>query len=107
MKIEYSDIAILEIDDAYAYYLGESGRGLADRFYANLKSTIQILADSRFDLGTLKYKNSTKTKCITLNKFPYVVFFRRNLGENLVVVGRVFHQRMDILRRLEIGGENA
>ena len=85
MKLEFSELAKLEIEDAKAYYNLQQ-EDLGKRFKEHIKESVDTIA--QFPL--LYPKVTDELHRVVVHKFPYSIFYMFS-GETIVIVS-VAHQ---------------
>ena len=97
-KAEYriSKEAIQDLNDIWVYTLRKWSKNQADRYFALIIAEIEFIADNfnagRSIEGTRKNYRVSKVK-------SHLIFYRKS-GTDVVEVVRIFHQRMDVKKRL-------
>ncbi len=81
--------AIRDIQEAIDYY-DEQQAGLGERFEAALNKHLLTLEKNPF--FRIRYDN---VHCLPLKKFPYMVHFTVDEGQQVVTVRAVFHTSLD------------
>ena len=86
-KVEFTPEALLEIDEAFERYLGESRRA-AEAFVREVDRAVALIASSptiwpHFEAGTRRY---------VLRKFPYNIIYRE-IPVGIEVVAVAHHKR--------------
>jgi plasmid stabilization system protein ParE len=91
--------AEVDIEEIRAYYAGVASAELADRFFSFLMNKCNLFTKNP-ELGSLKYSGlfqGRETRCVNLQKFPYIVFYEYQKNEGYVEVIRIFHEKRNFL----------
>lgn len=84
-KIVITNLASLEIEDAFEYYETKS-KGLGNKFIVYLKGYINVL---KVTPELFAIKRSPFFRELPLKKFPFVIIYE--IDQNQVIVYSVFH----------------
>ena len=85
MKLEFSELAQLEIEDANAYYNLQQ-EDLGERFKEHIKESVDSI--SQFPL--LYPKVTEELHRVVVHKFPYSIFYM--LFDEKIVIVSIAHQ---------------
>lgn len=88
--------AATDIDGTVAYYLGEAGRDVAERFVDALERTVTQIGRSP-QSGSLRFSYELEIPDLRVRpvaQFPYLVFYV--FDDKAVDVWRIVHARRDI-----------
>lgn len=85
MKLEFSELAQKELEDARAYYNLQQ-EALGERFKEHIKENV----DSIIEFPTLYPKITNELHRVVVHKFPYSIFYV--LLEERIIIVSVAHQ---------------
>ncbi|MEW6506980.1 MAG: type II toxin-antitoxin system RelE/ParE family toxin [Bacteroidota bacterium] len=85
MKIEFTEPALIELDDAMEYYELEI-TGLGKRFFEEVLETISLIVQ----FPHLWTQNSKHTRRAVLRRFPYNLIY--SIKDNKIYIIAVAHQ---------------
>jgi toxin ParE1/3/4 len=89
-KIIISDESKIDLENSYLYYRTKVNRKVADNFFKEFKSSLNILARNpyfkiRFDDFRAK----------PMKKYPFLIFYTIDDREKIIVIARIFHTSQD------------
>jgi len=88
--VEFNPEFFNDIVEAVDWY-NEKQAGLGDRLYKSIKQQTKKLSTSALNCA-IKYDD---TRCLGLDKFPYLIHYRVNEKTQSIKVEALFHTRRD------------
>jgi toxin ParE1/3/4 len=86
MRVVYSKLAVLELDQILEYITPKSPSG-AERVHAAVLRAIERIAD--IPLAAPKVPNAPGVHCLSLVHFPYLIYYE--VGDDEVTILRIVH----------------
>jgi len=96
VKYELTNKAVADLNEIWEYTLENWSENQADRYYDMLLGIFQDIADNP-ELG--KNYDGIKSDLFGLKANRHVIFYRKS-EVNPIEITRIFHERMDLKKRI-------
>lgn len=85
-KIIISDEAKIDIEHSYLYYQRKVSKKVADHFFKDFKSSLNIISKNPF--FKIWYEDF---HCKPMKKYPFLIFYMIDKDLRTIIIARVFH----------------